>query len=121
LITCPTCGRPVPEGQRFCGNCGTDVQAASSYRAAPTSAPPSQPPGLGANAYGYETGTYDYAQAGGRRPSTTMLLLIVAAIVLLCSCCAFASGAAAMYWLGPVPTPAVPTPTPQSLLLLFYI
>ncbi len=119
LTTCPTCGRPVPESQRFCGNCGTDVQAASAYRAAQASPAGAQTPG-GLPFLGFDQGGFDVAAV--RRPSTLIIALIVAGVAIVCLCCGMVFGAAAMYWLGPVPSSEpVFQPTPESLNQLFNL
>ena len=46
-ITCPNCGSPVAPGERFCGECGTDVTAARQQAASDagrTTPMPSEPP-----------------------------------------------------------------------------
>ncbi len=124
MVNCPSCGHSVPSTQRFCGNCGTDVQAAMTPRGAPVSDQQqvpyaySQPSG-----YGYDP----YAEPS-RAP---MRLVLVFGIVALVACCAFACGLLLGFeiipgLLGinsanptPRPTPRV-TPTPQAMLTIFY-
>ncbi len=120
--TCPTCGRPVAENQRFCGNCGTDVQAATAYRSSQASPAGGAGPGAPAPSFGYEPGGFDYSLPFGRRPSAWIVGLIVAILALICLCCGFVLGAGAMYWLGPVPSSgATPVPTPEGLNLLLVL
>ncbi len=144
MVTCPSCGRPVPEGQKFCGSCGTDVQAA--LRAQP-SAPPSEEQG---SPYAYQqTGGYSqsggYGQTGGygyesqyesEPPPQGNRMIVIAGAIILAVCCAFACGlvfgfeiipdvAQALGFGGaaaggtPVPTPRF-TPTPSSLLPIIH-
>ena len=54
-MTCKQCGHEVPEGQRFCGFCGADQQAAPQPDPQPTPQPDPQP------------------QAGGGTPSASLL------------------------------------------------
>jgi hypothetical protein len=117
LTNCPTCGAPVAEGQRFCGNCGTDVQAASAYRAAAQPPPPTAPPGPAANPFGYSS-AYDYTQPASRRPTTIVIALVLAGIAILCLCCGIILGAAGLYLFGPTNSAPTPTPTPVGLDLL---
>ncbi len=127
-MTCPTCGRPVPEGQRFCGNCGTDVQAATTFSAsqnqAASSASPASP--TPAPSPYYDPGAYDYVQTESR-PSWGLTIIVVVVVAIFCCCCGLAFGWLGGYLVGPPPnffpgTPATtPTPTPASLMLLFHV
>lgn len=54
-MTCKQCGQEIPEGQRFCGHCGADQQAAPQPDPQPTPQPDPQP------------------QAGGGAPSASIL------------------------------------------------
>ncbi len=122
MITCPTCGRPVPENQRFCGNCGTDVQAAIAYRAASQNppAPPAPSPSTG-GVYSYDPGSYIYAPVIQRRLSPTMVALIVLGVGTLCLCCGLVFGGAFAYWFFPTQSVAAPTPTPTPASLNLFI
>jgi hypothetical protein len=121
LVTCPNCGQPVRESQRYCGACGTDVHVSFAV-ATPASAPGddqaspyayAQPSG-----YGYETQPAEPPAAGR--------MAIVVGILILSVCCAFACGLVfgfeiipTMFGLGTVPAgKPTPTPTPSSLNLL---
>jgi hypothetical protein len=126
LTTCPNCGRPVPENQRFCGNCGTDVQAAIAYRAAsqnPPGAPALSP--APSSPYGYEPGPYNYAPVTPRRFSPAMITVIVLGAATLCLCCGLLIGGFFAYWFFPtqsVTGPATtPTPTPSTLDLFIAL
>ncbi len=120
-MTCPTCGRPVAEGQRFCGNCGTDVQAASTLRPVQDEAATSQSAGPGGAGYDYESSADDYAPPVPRSPSMPMIALIVAAVALICLCCGMIIGGLAAYWLFPVREVPAATPTPAALLILLTV
>ncbi len=126
MVNCPNCGHANPTNQRFCGSCGTDIQAALASRGTPVSEQQqspyaySQPQTYG----GYEA----YAEPASRGP---LRLVIVIGILLLVACCAFACGILIGFELipgllgigggaaTPRPTPRV-TPTPQSMLMIFY-
>ncbi|MDI9470631.1 MAG: S8 family serine peptidase [Bacillota bacterium] len=41
---CPNCGHDVDDRDRFCGNCGADMEAAKKAAAAPSPPPPPPPP-----------------------------------------------------------------------------
>ncbi|HEY6540157.1 MAG TPA: zinc ribbon domain-containing protein [Ktedonobacteraceae bacterium] len=41
---CPACGTPVPAGQRFCSNCGTDLSVSGPARQSGGSSPQQMPP-----------------------------------------------------------------------------
>ena len=117
MTNCPTCGTPVAEGQRFCGNCGTDVQAASAYRAAAQTPHPGPSSTPAANPFGYP-GTYDYTTPAARRPTRLVIALIIAGIAVLCLCCGILLGAAGLYLAGPFNAAPTSTPTPVGLDLL---
>ena len=125
MVNCPTCGHPVPDNQRFCGNCGSDVSPA------PPAAPPGAPIG------GDQTAPYAYTQPAGygyepqslsepARPVNRMIIVI--AVLILAACCALVCGiligfeASPMLFPNntPVPTPRV-SPTRESLLPIFYL
>jgi hypothetical protein len=143
LINCPTCGRPNPETQHFCGNCGTDLQAARSFRAPaaqepPTPAPrvnpppmPSAPPAAQsapaptqvvfpppaslAPAYGYEAQAYDYAPAQPQRLFGLPVFVAVFGIAFVCLCCGFFLATFGWWLYGPmVPFPFLPATTPAQ-------
>lgn len=127
MINCPTCGQPVAENQRFCGNCGTDVQAASGFHGpTPGGTGGTAGPAAQGAAYGYDTGAYDYQSAAPQRPAT-MIWLIVAGVAVLCLCCGLAAGGFFGLAIGPGPiilfgAPSVtPTPTPEGLNLFFRL
>ncbi len=120
-MNCPTCGRPVTEGQRFCGNCGTDVQAASSFRTVQNSAATSQPPPPGSTSYDYDSTADDYTVPATRTPSIAMIALIVAAVAIICLCCGIVLGGLVTYWLFPVREVPAATPTPATLLILLNV
>ncbi len=122
MITCPTCGRPVAENQRFCGNCGTDVQAALAYRAASQN-PPVSPAPLPPTAptYSYDPGSYISAPVIQRRLSPTMVALIILGVGTLCLCCGLVFGGAFVYWFFPTQSLPAPTPTPTPAALNLFI
>ena len=120
MITCPTCGRPVPENQRFCGNCGTDVQAAMGFHAAAQNAANAPAtPGAPIGAYGYDPSSYEYAQTPPQRPASTIIWLIVAGVAVLCLCCGLVIGGVVSYVFFPTQSvpPPFPSPTPEGLNL----
>ncbi len=117
-MNCPTCGRPIPEGQRFCGNCGTDVQAVGTYN--PGSTPP-PPPGSTDAAYDYEEQAYEYAPAEPRRVSIPLMWLLLAIVAIICLCCGLILGALGMYWLGPTPPSPATNPPPSTWMILFHV
>ncbi|MBQ1162024.1 zinc ribbon domain-containing protein, partial [Streptomyces sp. A73] len=39
LSACPSCAEPLEEGDRFCGACGADLEAAAAAAAAAQSSP----------------------------------------------------------------------------------
>jgi hypothetical protein len=123
LVNCANCGHPVPDNQRFCGNCGSDVSPA------PPAAPPGAPIG------GDQTAPYAYTQPAGygyepqsvsepARPVNRMIIVI--AVLILAACCAFACGLLLGFEISPMlpggstpaPTPRF-TPTRESLLLIW--
>ncbi len=127
MINCPNCGRPVLEGQKFCGACGADVQAAMHPSSG--SVPPGEeqmaPYAYAQSAgYGYETEPPDEKPLGGR-------MLVIGGALLLAMCCVFACGLVFGFEIIPdvaqfmgfgggsaSPGPKAPTtPTPTSLLL----
>jgi hypothetical protein len=126
LVTCPNCGQPVREGQKFCGACGAEIPAPAGASSVPPSPDQEQaapyayepPP-----AYGYEA-QQPPAPFGGR-------MVLAGGVLLLALCCALACGILlgilvapdVLEFFGfrtvPVPriTPArVPTPTGLNLL-----
>jgi zinc ribbon protein len=124
LITCPTCGGPVSENQRFCGNCGTDVQAAMAYRASAQNPPSATPtPADPGGVYGYDPGAYDYTPAARQRPAAAMIWLIVAGVAVVCLCCGLVIGGVASYVFFPTQSapPPTPAPTPEGLNLLMNL
>lgn len=124
MVNCPTCGHSVPSTQRFCGSCGTDVQAAIAARGAPVS-DQQQSPYAYSQPSGYDYEPYTEPSRGPAR------LLIVVAVLGLVACCALTCGLLlgfevipTLLGIGggaavPKPTPWV-TPTPQSMLTIFY-
>lgn len=123
MINCPNCGRPVPDNQRFCGNCGTDVQAALASRAQAQNPPAAPSASTPASTYGYEPNYYDYSPAPPRRPAMPIVWLIVAGVAILCLCCGLIIGGLAAYAFFPyqsVPSPS-PSPTPEGLNLIRFL
>lgn len=122
MVNCPNCGHANESTQRFCGSCGTDIQAALASRGTPVSNQQPSPYAYSQPApYGYEPYTEP-----SRGP---MRLILVIGVILLVACCAFACGLLIGFELIPTllgvsgtpvpkPTPRV-TPTPQSMLLIF--
>jgi hypothetical protein len=45
---CPTCGQAVPDAERFCANCGTELSPPATPSAAPVAAPDAAPPPVSA-------------------------------------------------------------------------
>ena len=124
MVNCPNCGHPVPDNQRFCGNCGSDVQP-----------PPVAPPGVSIGEG--QTAPYAYSQPMGygyeqqpaaepARPAGRMVIVI--AVLILAACCAFACGILFGFELSPMlfpsstpaPTPRV-SPTREGLLPIIYL
>lgn len=123
MITCPNCGRPVPEKQRFCGNCGADVEAMLASRAAAQNPPSVSPTNSPGTTYGYDPSYYDYAPSPARRPAAPIIWLIVAGVAILCLCCGLIIGGLFAYAFFPyqsVPS-ANPTPTPEGLNLIISL
>ena len=115
MITCPNCGSPVRESQQFCGNCGTDVQAALAASPAPATAgeeAQSSPYAYSESSAGFGG---DYQQP--LRPANTRLIIIGVAIVVL-ACCMFACGLAFGFEFIPdmlgIGSGAGPKPSPTS-------
>ncbi len=128
MVTCPNCGHVNREGQRFCGSCGTDLQAALA-----STAP--------ANPIGEDQGTpYAYSQSPGStpgygyeyppaEPSSNSRLIILGVALVIAACCIFACGLTFGFEIIPdllgigggaaAPRPT-PTPTPTSLLPILY-
>ena len=108
MITCPNCGHQVPEGQRFCGNCGFDVQAALS-RQQPN---PTQPPPPTYGSFLPQTyQQYDFLDAGApppRRPPIVPITLLLLGFGLVCLCCGILMGFAIYYLIieNPRPSPS---------------
>ena len=128
MVNCPNCGHTVPSGQRFCGNCGNDVQASAVPPSAPVSEQQPVPYAYSQAAnYGYEPFSSD---APNPNKTRTVLLLAIAA-VLIAICCACLVGVVIgdslpdilkTLGFGRTPTPTAPprgTPTPSTLL--FFI
>lgn len=125
MINCPNCGYPVPDNQRFCGNCGTDVKAAAP---APVPTPPTGAPiGEGQPApYAYsQPSGYGYeAQPLAETPRPVVgRMIIVLVVLLLAACCALLCGILIGFELSPIlfpsSTPVPRTPTRESLLLVW--
>ncbi len=140
MTNCPTCGRSVAENQRFCGNCGTDVQAAIAYRAnvpnAPTaprdeiptpvstSAPDANTsPYVNTNLYANDARAYDLPAPVRRMPVASWV--VIAGVALFCLCCGLVLGTIFGIELpdifpGIMPPPTVPTPaaTPQTMIFV---
>ncbi len=86
MINCPNCGQPVREGQRFCGVCGADVQAALAASTPPAS---EQEP---ASPYAYSANEgYSYEPEKPPAPVTGRML-VAGAVLVLALCCVFACG-----------------------------
>ncbi len=143
MVTCPNCGRPVPEGQKFCGSCGAEVQTAQrsaapsedqeSPYAYPSSSGYGQSGGYGqpgsygqSSTYGQSAG---YGQSGGygnesqyeSEPPASGRMIVIAGALILAVCCAFACGLVFGFEiipdvaqaLGFGGTGATPVPTPR--------
>lgn len=82
---CPNCGQSVREGQKYCGACGANVEAA---RPQPASAPPGPQQEF---PYAYPPSAYASEPAAPESPPPGRIL-IVAAIGLVAVCCALAIG-----------------------------
>lgn len=124
LVTCPTCGTSVPDDQRFCGNCGTDVHAAMAFRGTAQNSLGGTAAGSATGGgYGYDTANYDYAPSGLQRPTTAMIWLIVAGVAVVCLCCGLVIGGVFSYLFFPTQSAPVPTevPTPEGLNLLLIL
>ncbi len=132
MINCPYCGQPVLEGQKFCGSCGKDVQAA--VRASPVANNP--PPGEEqATPYAYpQPSGYGYEPLPPVQPPVAGRTIITIAAVLLALCCVFSCGILLGFEIipttlefmglrgaaaGPTPRPIF-TPTPSSLLPMIH-
>ena len=123
MINCPNCGHPVPDNQRFCGNCGSDVRPAAP------ATPPGVPIGEGQTtpyAYSQPTG-YGYEPQPISEPTRAVTrMIIIVAVVILAACCAFACGILIGFEMSPIllpgNTPApTPRPTRESLLPIIYL
>lgn len=125
MINCPNCGYPIPDNQRFCGNCGTEVKAAT---------PPAPTPPTGAPIGEGQPAPYAYSQPSGYgyeaqplaetpRPVVGRMILVLV-VLLLAACCALLCGILIGFELSPVlfpgVTPAPRTPTRESLLLVWH-
>ncbi len=133
MIICPTCGHQVPNTQKFCGNCGSDVRVV----AAPAPIPAPIPAGSPVNdqqpaPYAYQqqpAGNYDYGYVAPSEPAPlNRRLLLAGAALILIACCAFACGLLSglavpdvldMFGKGGAPTPT-PRPTRESLLPILF-
>ncbi len=128
MVNCPTCGHPVPDKQRFCGNCGADVRATAPVAPTPPAGTPigegqsapyaySQPTG-----YSYESPSYSETP----RPVAGRMIIVIV-VLLLAACCALMCGILIGFELSPMlfpsstpgPTPRV-TPTREGMLPLLY-
>ena len=123
MVTCPNCGHSNPTTQKFCGNCGTDIQAALAALAAPVSDQQPAP-----YAYSQPTG-YGYEPYVEPQKSMLPRLILIGGIVIIALCCALACGLLLGFELIPdllgtgggaaVPKPTVrPTATPQSMMFI---
>ena len=125
MITCPNCGTPVRDDTKFCGNCGTDVQAAlaeqeqamaaqaaAAYQQQAQVQPIQQYPLQTTNYGGYGYTREERSPMQGR--------LLIAAVLVVAVACAFLCGCLfggfiEGYVLTPQPTPPVrATPTRQT-------
>lgn len=123
MITCPNCGQSVREGQRFCGACGTDVQAAVQASAPTTYSEDQGMP------YAYNASTPSLGYEAPPESPATGRIVIIAAALILAICCAFACGIVFGFELIPDilglggaagPKPTV-TPTPSSMLPILHL
>ncbi len=123
MVNCPNCGHANESSQRYCGSCGTDIQAALASHGTPVSDQQQSPYAYSQpSGYGYEPYT--------EPPRGPTRLFVVIGVLLLVACCAFACGMLIgfelipdLFGIGggaalPKPTPRV-TPTPQSMMLVF--
>ncbi|MEW5718007.1 MAG: zinc ribbon domain-containing protein [Chloroflexota bacterium] len=112
MVNCPNCHHPVPDNQRFCGNCGSDVSAAQAAN------PPGTPIGEG------QAAPYAYAQPAGYgyEPQSTSdaprpvagRMIVMIAVLILAACCAFACGILIGFEASPIVFPSsTPAPTPR--------
>jgi len=123
LVTCPNCGHSNLSTQKFCGNCGTDIQAALAPQAAPVSEQQPAP-----YAYSQPTG-FGYEPYAEPQRSVAPRLILIGGIMLIALCCALACGLLLGFELipdllgigggvtTPKPTPRF-TPTPQSMMFI---
>lgn len=133
MITCPSCGQKVSEGQRFCGWCGTDVQAVPRPPQVAAAAHSTEEQPDIQYAYNEPSGYgYDMPPMSEGQRTPRMVVLIVA--LLLAVACAFCCGlifgfeiipdilglgsAAPATKTTPVPATPVPTGSPTSLLFI---
>jgi len=125
LVNCPNCDHPVPDNQRFCGNCGADVRAASP------AATPGAPIGEGQSApYAYsQPSGYGYEPQPAAEPARPAgRIIVIIAVLVLAACCAFMCGTLFGFELSPMlfpsstpaPTPRV-SPTREGLLPIIYL
>jgi hypothetical protein len=125
LVNCPTCGHPVPDNQRFCGNCGSDVRAAAP--AAPQGTPIGEEQSA-PYAYSQPTG-YGYEQQPiAEAPRPAGRIIIIVAVLILAACCAFACGLLIGFEASPMLFPATTpgatprvTPTRESWLPILCV
>ena len=124
MVTCPNCGHSVADSQRFCGNCGTDVEAALA------AAPHGGAIGEGQPApYAYsQPSGYGYEYQPPPEPAPTGRYIIIGAVLIIALCCAFSCGLLFGFEIipdlfggaaGATPVPK-PSPTPQSLLPIIH-
>lgn len=124
MINCPNCGHAVPSSQRFCGNCGADVQTAPVAPQGVPIAEQQAAPYAYSQPSGYDYGAYPVEAPRSGAPR----ILLIGGVVIIALCCAFACGLLLGFELIPdilgigggaavKPTPRF-TPTPQSMLFI---
>ncbi len=88
--TCPKCGSAVAAGERFCGECGTDIQAFRAQQSQPAVAPPAYTPpalqnvGPGPSYPAYVAPTAPAAQPQTSNVTRMLGIGLVALSVLAC-------------------------------------